>query len=51
MLIFILLFFVVGFVEIGGGYLVWLWLREVKLVGYGIVGVFVLIVYGIFLMF
>ncbi|MBY4605843.1 MULTISPECIES: YnfA family protein [Bacillus] len=47
MLITILLFLAAGLAEIGGGYLVWLWLREVKPVGYGIAGALILIVYGI----
>ncbi len=40
-------FIVAGIFEIGGGYLVWLWLREGKGVIYGIVGALVLILYGI----
>ncbi|ADV95801.1 hypothetical protein BSn5_15965 [Bacillus subtilis BSn5] len=47
MLITILLFLAAGLAEIGGGYLVWLWLREAKPAGYGIAGVLILIVYGI----
>ncbi|WP_409509540.1 YnfA family protein [Bacillus spizizenii] len=47
MLITILLFLAAGLAEIGGGYLVWLWLREAKPVGYGIAGALILIVYGI----
>ncbi|WP_413155162.1 YnfA family protein [Bacillus subtilis] len=47
MLITILLFLAAGLAEIGGGYLVWLWLREAKPAGYGIVGALILIVYGI----
>lgn len=43
-----LLFFVLaGFCEIGGGYLVWLWLRENKTIAYGLAGATVLILYGI----
>ncbi|CAM4121488.1 hypothetical protein BASU183_17745 [Bacillus subtilis] len=47
MLITILLFLAAGLAEIGGGYLVWLWLREAKPAGYGIAGALILIVYGI----
>jgi small multidrug resistance family-3 protein len=36
-----------GLFEIGGGYLVWLWLREGKSVWYGLMGAIVLIFYGI----
>lgn len=43
MLITILLFLAAGLAEIGGGYLVWLWLREAKPVA----GALILIVYGI----
>ncbi|MGG1348518.1 YnfA family protein [Bacillus subtilis] len=47
MLITILLFLAAGLAEIGGGYLVWLWLREAKPASYGIAGALILIVYGI----
>jgi len=40
-------FIVAGIFEIGGGYLVWLWLREGKSIGYGVVGAIALILYGI----
>ncbi|MDF2845149.1 MAG: hypothetical protein K0R00_3575 [Herbinix sp.] len=40
-------FIVAGIFEIGGGYLVWLWLREGKSFIYGIVGALVLVLYGI----
>jgi len=43
----LLLFFLAGLCEIGGGYLVWLWLRESMGWVYGILGGFVLFVYGI----
>ena len=43
----IFFFFLAGLLEIGGGYLVWLWLRE----GYswliGVIGGFMLFLYGI----
>jgi len=43
-----LLFFVAaGLCEIGGGYLVWLWLREGKSLWYALVGSAVLILYGV----
>lgn len=40
-------FILAGIFEIGGGYLVWLWLREGKNIGYGACGAILLIVYGI----
>ena len=36
-----------GLCEIGGGYLVWLWFREGRPIGYGIAGAAILILYGI----
>ncbi|MGA9225345.1 MAG: hypothetical protein WB217_03290, partial [Mesobacillus sp.] len=33
-----MLFFIAGLAEIGGGYLVWLWLREGKPYWYGLLG-------------
>lgn len=47
MLLTILIFIAAGLAEIGGGYLVWLWLRESKPLWYGITGSIVLILYGI----
>lgn len=41
------LFFVAGFFEIGGGYLIWLWLKEDKPLWYGLVGGLILMAYGI----
>ena len=41
------LFVIAGLCEIGGGYLVWLWLREGRSPAYGIVGAIILVVYGI----
>jgi small multidrug resistance family-3 protein len=41
------LFFAAGLCEIGGGYLVWLWLREAMSWILGIIGGFVLFVYRI----
>lgn len=40
-------FFIAGLFEIGGGYLIWLWLREGKSILYGIFGAVVLILYGV----
>ncbi|WP_238883810.1 YnfA family protein [Clostridium sp. YIM B02551] len=40
-------FILAGIFEIGGGYLVWLWIREGKSIIYGIMGAIVLILYGI----
>jgi small multidrug resistance family-3 protein len=43
-----LIYFVLaGLCEIGGGYLVWLWLREGKPPRYGLAGAIVLVFYGI----
>ncbi|MCC9022482.1 YnfA family protein [Bacillus nakamurai] len=47
MLFTIVLFIAAGLAEIGGGYLIWLWLREMKPVGYGIAGALILIAYGV----
>jgi small multidrug resistance family-3 protein len=43
----ILLFILAGLAEIGGGYLVWLWLREGRSVWVGAVGALVLVLYGV----
>ena len=43
----ILLFVVAGLMEIGGGYLMWLWLREKWTWWAGALGAFVLMTYGI----
>ena len=42
-----MLFFGAGLLEIGGGYLVWLWLREHRPLWFGIAGLVGLGVYGI----
>lgn len=47
MMISIFIFMIAGLAEIGGGYLVWLWLREGRPYGYGIVGSLILVLYGI----
>ena len=41
------LFFIAALVEIGGGYLVWLWLREQRGVLLGVMGGLVLFIYGV----
>ena len=43
----VLFFVLAGFCEIGGGYLVWLWLREGKNIWYGVSGAIVLVIYGV----
>ena len=43
-----LLYFVAaGLCEIGGGYLVWLWLRENRPLYYAVIGAAVLVLYGV----
>lgn len=41
------LFVVAALLEIGGGYLVWLWLRERKKLTLGLIGGVILFIYGI----
>ena len=43
----LMLFALAGLAEIGGGYLVWQWLREGKALWIGIVGGVVLFLYGV----
>lgn len=43
----IALFIVAGLCEIGGGYLVWLWLKEGRSVWLGVLGGLVLFLYGV----
>ena len=43
----LLFFLVAGLCEIGGGYLVWLWLRGGKAIWYGLAGAVVLVLYGV----
>jgi small multidrug resistance family-3 protein len=43
----IAIFILAGLCEIGGGYLIWLWLKEGKPSYYGILGVFILALYGV----
>lgn len=40
-----------GFLEIAGGYLVWLWLREGRAMAYGLVGGVMLALFGVVLTF
>lgn len=42
-----LLFVLAGFCEIGGGYLVWLWLREGRSIWLALMGIVILGVYGV----
>jgi len=46
-IVIIALFFVAAFFEIGGGYLVWLWLKERKSWVLGLFGGIILFLYGI----
>ena len=41
------LFVLAGVCEIGGGYLVWLWLKQDKPLWYGLLGGAILVLYGI----
>ena len=43
----ILFFIIAGVFEIGGGYLIWLWLREGKGIEFAILGAIILFLYGI----
>jgi small multidrug resistance family-3 protein len=43
----LVLFMVAGLCEIGGGYLVWLWLREGRSVWVAAAGAVVLVMYGV----
>lgn len=43
----ILYFLLAGVCEIGGGYLVWLWLREGKSIWLAALGALVLVLYGV----
>jgi small multidrug resistance family-3 protein len=43
----ITLFILAGLCEIGGGYLVWIWLRENRSIGFALAGAVILILYGI----
>jgi len=41
------IFLLAGLCEIGGGYLVWLWLKEDKPFWFGLLGGFILALYGV----
>jgi len=43
----ILYFILAGLFEIGGGYLIWLWLREGKPISYAVTGGIILFLYGV----
>ena len=43
----VFIFILAGLCEIGGGYLVWLWLKEDKPIWYGLVGGLILALYGV----
>ena len=43
----VLIFILAGFCEIGGGYLVWLWLKQDKPLWYGLLGGSILVLYGV----
>ena len=43
----LLLFLLSGLLEIGGGYLVWLWLRQGRGITFGLVGFAALCLYGV----
>ncbi|AQQ52219.1 YnfA family protein [Planococcus lenghuensis] len=43
----LVLFIIAGLAEIGGGYLIWLWLREGKPVYWGVAGGMALALYGV----
>lgn len=41
------IFILAGLCEIGGGYMIWLWLKEGRPYWYGITGAFILALYGV----
>jgi len=43
----VILFLLAGLAEIGGGYLVWIWLKDGKSFWYGVIGAIVLVMYGV----
>jgi len=43
----IIYFILAGLFEIGGGYLVWLWLRENKSIWFAAIGAVILVIYGV----
>lgn len=42
-----ILFLIIGLFELGGCYMIWLWIREQREVWYAVVGAILLILYGI----
>ena len=40
-------FVLAGLFEIGGGYLIWLWIREGKSIWYAVIGGIILVLYGV----
>lgn len=42
-----LIFILAGLCEIGGGYLIWLWLKEEKSSWHGVIGALILVLYGV----
>ncbi|WP_153723052.1 YnfA family protein [Sporosarcina cascadiensis] len=47
----IIIFLLAGLAEIGGGYLIWQWLREGKSVVWGLFGGIALVLYGVVITF
>jgi small multidrug resistance family-3 protein len=43
----LLIFILAGLCEIGGGFLIWMWLREGKSGWFGVIGALVLALYGV----
>lgn len=43
----LVVFIIAGLCEIGGGYLIWQWLREQKPAWYGLIGGLILALYGV----
>lgn len=41
------IFVLAGLCEIGGGYLIWLWLKEGRPLWFGIIGAVILVAYGV----
>jgi small multidrug resistance family-3 protein len=41
------IFILAGLCEIGGGYLIWLWLKDAKPLWFGVTGGFILVLYGV----
>ena len=40
-------FLIAGLCEIGGGYSIWLWLKEGKSIWLGLLGILLLVIYGV----